>query len=202
MVDVANWESVLANGLCSAAELIRASVSDEKAREVICAHRGDTLVLPNGNRLRDQVPMPPSSLVKCLDTGLTPADWYALMNSKIFFWSSVERLNRHRAACAAREQMVLVLDFQRVVGSYSARLQVTPINTGFAQRQAARRGLRSFVNWERWVTHRWADEAVVGEPMRSPRHPIVEITIQNQMSDVVALLDDVTRLLPGKELQN
>lgn len=41
-------------------------------------------VLPNGVQLLDQRPVPPEALVTCL-IGISPAEWYALINTHIFF---------------------------------------------------------------------------------------------------------------------
>jgi hypothetical protein len=35
--------------------------------------------------IRDQKPMRDSALLKCLDKGLTPADWYRTLNRRVFF---------------------------------------------------------------------------------------------------------------------
>lgn len=51
--------------------------------------------------------MPPAALARCLDSGLDPDAWYALVNSRVFFWLSRERLDRHRAACGKRPQIIL-----------------------------------------------------------------------------------------------
>ena len=66
--------------------------------------------------LRDQKPLPAAALRKCL-VGMTPVEWYALINSKVFFWFDVDRLNRQRGACEPRPQVVLEVDAMRLCGS-------------------------------------------------------------------------------------
>jgi hypothetical protein len=57
--------------------------------------------LPTGVQIRDQRPMPSAALEACL-VGLTLAEWYALINARVFFWFDPDRLNRQRAACEPR----------------------------------------------------------------------------------------------------
>ena len=96
LVDERNWASVERNGLMSANRLAVASGYDLSTLRL---HRPKGLVLPSGIRIRDQSPMPPAVLAKCLHGGLCPEDWYDLLNSKVFFWLEPERLDRQRKAC-------------------------------------------------------------------------------------------------------
>jgi hypothetical protein len=67
-----------------------------------------------GLQVRDQRPMPPAVLEACL-VGLTPAEWYALTNARVFFWFDLDRLNLQRAACEPRPQVVLAVDTAKLV---------------------------------------------------------------------------------------
>src|SRR5882672_6402572 len=42
--------------------------------------------------LRDQKPLNEERLRSCLEGGLTPADWYAILNGRTFLWARRERL--------------------------------------------------------------------------------------------------------------
>lgn len=108
LVDAANWPSVQRKGLMSAARLMRRS--GETAISTLRAHRPADVRLSSGEFIRHQRTMPPHRLAHGLDSGLTPADWFEVVNSKVFFWLDPERLNRHRAAYALRAQVVLNVD--------------------------------------------------------------------------------------------
>jgi uncharacterized protein DUF7002 len=89
---------------------------------------------------------------------MTPAEWYGLINARVFFWLDPDRLNRQRAACEPRPQVVLTVATAALVARYSKQLEITPINTGNARRQPARRGAATFVPYSAWIKSGWASE--------------------------------------------
>src|SRR5262245_31413155 len=94
LADRENWRSIQRDGLHSTAALLASAGLDGDAAEPYSRYRASGMRLPTGAVIRDQRPMPPSALARCLDPGLAPDDWYALVNDKVFFWLSLERLNR------------------------------------------------------------------------------------------------------------
>src|SRR6202044_172149 len=94
-----------------------AGVAGDARRRLEREQRPRHTTLPNGVQLRDQNPMPADALRACL-VGLTPAEWYALVNVRVFFWLDPGRLNRQRAACKKRPQVVLTLDAFTLVESH------------------------------------------------------------------------------------
>ena len=60
--------------------------------------------------------MSESALKKCLN-GMTPTEWYRLLNSKVFFWLTAERVTRLLSARAyrKREHTVLTIDTARLL---------------------------------------------------------------------------------------
>jgi hypothetical protein len=44
--------------------------------------------------VRDQFPMTDAGLLRCLPNHISPADWYKLLNQKVFFWLTKDRLIR------------------------------------------------------------------------------------------------------------
>jgi hypothetical protein len=57
-------------------------------------------------------------LAKCL-VGMSSSQWYALINSKLFFWLDPARLNRQRVACEPRPQVVVEIDTDRLVADHA-----------------------------------------------------------------------------------
>jgi len=151
LAEEANWPSIKRTGLLPAAELIaRAGLRGADRDRLERSQRVSHTVLPDGVEIRDQLVMPATALRACL-VGMDPADWYSLMNSRVFFSLDPDRLNRLRRACEPRPQVVLTLDTAGLVAGYGGRASVSPINSGHALRRAARRGAATFVLYAAWV---------------------------------------------------
>lgn len=201
LAEASNWSSIQQLGLLSASELIRASGMAASARARLeRTQRLTHTELPSGVHIRDQRPMPPSALAACL-IGLAPADWYALVNARVFFWLDADRLNRQRAACKsqARAQVVLSIRTAGLLDAHRDRVAVTPINTGNARRMPARRGAASFVPYATWVQTGWESEsAALGTPRRKRSHRPVEVTVAVSVPNAMRLVVKVSRLSSGQ----
>src|SRR5687767_7701617 len=126
-----NWPSIQRDGLLSAKALFERAGSRVEDRAAIRKHRPVRAVLGDGTVIRDQSPMPPAALEPCL-RGITPAQWYGLLNSKVFFWFDEERVARHLHACRRTAQVVLTIDAEALLARHAARACVAPFNTGNA----------------------------------------------------------------------
>lgn len=163
-------------------------------------HRPTAQRLASGVLIRNQKPMPPAALARCLKGGLKPEDWFELLNSKVFFWLDIERLNRQRNACKDAAQIALVIDAERLLSRYAAVASVAPINTGNAMRAAAPRNRSTFVPYERWVEESWAHEKIPGAPRRPASHRPVELTIEDAVPDIMEYVVSVVALSAGEPL--
>ena len=187
LADAANWDSIKRLGLLSASRLMDlAGLTEAQRKRIERAQRQASITLPTGPVLRDQVPMPPAALVRCL-IGMTPAEWYALVNSKVFFWFDLGRLERQRRAGAASPRaVVMTIDAERLLGAHGARAALSAINTGNARRKPALRGRQSFVPYAAWLDRRWASEAAaLGTRPRAPSYPPAELTIGESVPDAM-----------------
>jgi hypothetical protein len=156
--------------------------------------------LTNGVQLRDQKPMPASALKKCL-VGMTPPEWYALINSKVFFWLDTARLNRQRGACGPRHQVVLEVDAGRLVARHAEGIALSSINTGNARRRPAKRGRCTFVPYWIWIESGWSSESEgLQTPPRGRSHCPVELTVTAGVSNIMNFVVRVHRLGPGETL--
>lgn len=189
LADERNWESIQTNGLLSAAQLLKRA----RLTEWIRSHRTENRQLPNGVVIRDQRPIPPAALTRCLAGDLTPADWYAQLNQHVFFWLDLERLERQRRACTT-PQYIMTIDAKRLLHRYASHTAVTPINTGNARRSPARRSLASFVPYDTWMKSRWMSEAAaLGTKPRADSHRPVELTITDAVPDIFDFVIDSQR---------
>jgi hypothetical protein len=199
MAEAANWPAIKRDGLHCASTLLDLAGIIGEDRERLEKHQRLTHTkLLNGVQLRDQRPMPPVALATCL-IGIVPSEWYALINARVFFWLDPARLNRQRAACNPRPQVVLTVDAGRLLAAYAERVALTPINTGNARRRPTRRGAATFVPYAAWVTSAWASEAAsLGTPVRPPSHPPVELTVAGSIPDIMQFVVSVQQLAPGQ----
>lgn len=202
LAEAANWPSIRAHGLLSASRLIEAAGLRGAARKGLEAEqRPSHTVLPSGVAIRDQKPMPPAALAKCLH-GMTPAQWYATINARVFFWLDPDRLNRQRAASEPRAQVVLTVDAAKLVDAHAKRVALTPINTGNARRAPARRGLATFVPLATWLSSGWASEAAaLGTTPRPRSHAPVELTVLDAVPDIARFVVQVTPLESGERFE-
>ena len=198
LAEAENWRSIRRNGLFSTRALLDRTGIDGSMRAVIeREHRPQRTILPNGLIIRDQKPMPPATLERCL-VGLTVTQWYELLNSKVFFWFDIERLNRQRRACDSFPQVVLKVATDRLLDRYAAQTAFTPINSGNARRKPALRGAATFVPYSTWVKTAWLSEAQgLGVRPRPRGHPPVELTVADSLLDVMDFVVSVRYLAPG-----
>jgi hypothetical protein len=199
LAEAANWPSIQQHGLFSTSALLDlAGIRGEEGARFERQHRPNYTELPNGVQVRDQKPMPPEALMQCL-IGMSPAEWYQLINSKVFFWLDSDRLNRQRGACEPRPQVVLVVDTDRLVARHAERIALTPINTGNARRRAARRGRCTFVPYWIWVESGWSSETEGLGTRRCERsHQPVELSVADAVPDIMRFVVRVHWLEPGE----
>jgi hypothetical protein len=198
LAEAANRASIDRHGLLPACDLITLAKVGETDRERLeRRHRPAHTELPGGVQIRDQRPMPPKALENCL-VGMTPSEWYELINRRVFFWLDPDRLNRQRAACEPRPQVVLTIDTRRLVAACSDRIELSPINSGSAMRRAAKRGRATFVRHADWLASGWDTEAAaLGTTPRARSHAPAELTVLGPVR-VADHLVSITPLAPGE----
>jgi hypothetical protein len=198
LAEAENWPSIQRDGLFSTRVLLDRTGIDSSMRAVLAReHRPQRTILSTGLVIRDQKPMPPAALERCL-VGLTATQWYELLNSKVFFWFDIERLNRQRRASGSFPQVVLKIATHRLLERYAAQTALTPINTGNARRKPALRGAATFVPYNVWLDTLWLSEAqALGARPRPRSHPPVELTVTDSVSDVMDFVVSVRKLAPG-----
>jgi hypothetical protein len=180
-----NWPSIECDGLLSARALFERAGALPRDRAAVAQHRPVRAVLSDGTVIRDQSPMPPSALEPCL-RGLTPTQWYRLLNGKVFFWFDEDRVARHLHACRRTAQVVLTIDGEALLARHAARASVAPFNTGNARRKPAVRGRATFVPWMTWQASGWRSESDgLGTSLRAKSHKPAELTIDRAVPDIL-----------------
>ncbi len=198
LAESVNWPSIQRHGLLSATALLDLAGGSRQERVTMEQQRVCSVILPNGLMIRDQKPMPPQALERCL-SGMAASEWYLLLNRKVFFWFDIERLNRMRRACGPRSQVVMTVDLQRLLSRYAEQATLTPINTGNARRQPALRSWHSFVPYCEWLQSGWASETeALGTRARPRSHQPVELTIEYAVPDIMEFVTDIRHLGPDE----
>ena len=178
------WPAIRDYGLMSASALLDAyNVQDPERHALRSCRRPDSVpleadALPTAV-IRDQKPMTDAALVRCLDDGLTPKDWYELLNSRTFFWLSRARIWTLLKARAYRDvrQTVLTLDTARLVAAHRDRIWLSPINSGATLFSPQRRGKQTF---QRIAAFPYEARSAG----RADANNVVELVVDHSVSDI------------------
>ncbi|MGB3455957.1 MAG: hypothetical protein WBG08_06810 [Litorimonas sp.] len=146
------WASVRAQGLIPTAEMLHRLRLPPEQIDALTRHpRPHTihfLDTPFGQvEINDNRPLSHAALSRCLDDGLSPQDWCAMLAERVFFWADERRgLSRLLNAKMNRDRArdVLVIDTLSFATAERPRIELSPINSGSTIRKPARRGLRTF----------------------------------------------------------
>lgn len=199
LAEEANWLSIEEHGLLPAETLISSALPAEPdGFGLVRAQRPRHTVLSTGVHIRDQKPMPAKALASCL-VGLTPPEWYALINAHVFFWFDPARLNRQRGACRARPQVVAIVRTAELLEQFAPVIFLTPFNVGYALRKPARRCEASLVPYNVWSSSRWLTETqATGCKPRSRKHPPAELLVRGPIPRFERLVKSLVKLAAGK----
>lgn len=185
------WKDIKQNGLLSTTRLLDLFEVDKEKRTIIETKRRPSSIVIEHSRygkaiINDNLPLNEKSLTNCLDHGLTPADWLRILNSRVFFWSSQDGLDRLLGARLNRDRVreVLVVDTLSLAKAYADHIELCPINSGATIRKAARRGLNTFSPLGQYSFNEWSK-------LRGQRDQIREITVRDAVPDITNYILDV-----------
>jgi len=196
-----SWPSIMKHGLLSTSALLDLFEIDGEARKRIEErHRPRTEVIAHkrhGNAsIRDQKPMSDRGLKRALRDGLSPRDWYLMLNSKVFFWTSEERL--HRLLCArayaSDEHDVLIIGSKPLIRAYACEIVLCPMNSGATTPFAHPRGADTFLDI---TSYPWAE----WKKKRGRREAVVELAVRGGVPDVVKYVTKVLRMKQRKVIK-
>jgi hypothetical protein len=197
MAEAGSWPSIQRYGLLSTSALLDLFNVRGSARAPFeSAHRPESMMLTHPDVgtavVRDQKPMSDRGLIRCLEPGLTPRDWYALLNSKVFFWLDEARLARLLGARAYRnrDHAVLVLDSASLIAAHSTRAVLSPINSGCTVPYPRPRGRDTFLPLDSYPFARWVEK-------RRGKDPVVELAIEGGVQDASAHVIEVRSVQAG-----
>ena len=192
MAEDGSWADIKTHGLLSTKALLDLfQVSPDKREAAYSRHRPESTVIthPVYGRavIRDQKPMDDRGLHRALQDSLTPREWYELLNDRVFFWLTEERLTRLLSARAYRDRThtVLTVDTTTLVSAYKDQITLSPINSGCTKPMPQPRGRDTF---QRITDYPFAFMLA----KRGARNdPIVELAVNYNVPDVA---DHVVRV--------
>jgi hypothetical protein len=188
MAEGGSWPNIRKHGLLSTTALLDLFGIKGKARVALEEeHRPVSVPLNHTSlsscMLRDQRPMPPARLRACLPRHVKPSDWYRLLNGKVFFWTSRDRLitmlNAHNYR--NRRHDVLIIDTPKLVDAYQKAINLCHMNSGNTFPYLHKKTPEIFKTIAEYRLKRDG----------SPRPPVVEVVVDYSVPDVRQFVIDV-----------
>lgn len=195
MAEAGSWQHILANGLLSTVAVAdRFGLVGGAKAEFVSHHRPAkvTLDVPGFRAgsfpvvLRDQLPMNEKRLAGALDDGLTPQNWYEIINSKVFFWAQPKRLVSLLSARSYREHEhdVFTFDTASFVAAHEHSIWLCPMNSGNTFPFPTRRGLDTFKRIGDYPATK------TGRPVKE----VVELVVDYSVPDIAQHVVQVRRM--------
>lgn len=193
MAECDSWASVRKHGLLSTSALLDLfEVPGPEREQLEAAHRPEAVAIQHRDHgravIRDQKPMSDAGLRRCL-TGITPREWYLILNAKVFFWPTDERLRRllNARAYRAGRHCVITVDTARLVRNHGDKILLSPLNSGATKPMPHPRGPETFLPirdypFEAWrrkrgQAHKAIAEVAVTHSVRDIRKLALEVAI-------------------------
>lgn len=200
MAEKGSWPSIRSRGLLSTSALLDLYNIDGNERVTIEERRRARTVPLNSDQLglayvRDQIPMDDNGLRRCLPAHLTPADWYRLLNSRVFFWLTKDRLSRLLSAAAYRlkEHDVLEVNTNSMIASHRNCIWLCPINSGCTKPFPHARDETTFSRIPAYPYAMWRSKRRRGERA-------VELCVDYQVADIAYHTQRVVRMRGNEEV--
>ena len=183
MAEYGTWDSIQRHGLLSTAAILDiCEIQGQRRNSLEARRRPEKVALSHPEHgsftLRDQKPLKDSLLEQALED-CTVADWYTILNARVFFWPTSERVDYLLNARAYRNEphTVLTVDTAALVEEYAEVVKLARINTGATIYTATPRGLTTF----KWIRD-WPD--AVGPRSGKLSTPIAEATIEYKVGNI------------------
>ena len=180
-----SWASIQKHGLLSTSALLDLFEKNGEEREKLeTRHRPDSVTITHpaigAAVIRDQKPMSDEGLRRSLSlSGLQPIDWYRILNSKVFFWLTEERLTRLLGASAYREDehCVLTVDTRSILTDHDKDVRLSPINSGCTKPFPWPRGSDTFLTMSDYPFGDWFRK-------RAGNDPVVEVAVEQGVREI------------------
>jgi hypothetical protein len=150
MAERDSWLGIQRHGLLSTEALLDLfEMPLEKRAPILNQQRTESIDITHEVHgkatIRDQKPLNRSKLERCL-IDCTFQQWLNMLNSRVFFWLTMDRLQTLMCArqYCNKTHTVLVLDTLRLATDFHQSITLAPMNTGNTRPFAHERGLSTF----------------------------------------------------------
>ena len=183
MAEPETWPSIRKRGLLSTSALLDLfEVPPAVRRQLEATLRPELTHLTHRRHgritIRDQKPMHLQGLKRALaGSGLAPGQWLRLLNGRVYFWLSAERLTTllNARAYRGRVHTVLTIDTETLVRKYEPQIELSAMNTGSTRPVAHPRGRGTFLPIRSYP---------FDQRRRDGRTPVVELTVKHSVPDI------------------
>jgi hypothetical protein len=143
--------------------------------------------------IRDTRPLNARKLARALPPDLPVEEWFRLLNGRVFFWLTEERLGRLLGAKLYRDTAhdVLEVDAAPLVDAHRGRIELSPINSGVTDPFPAPRGRETFRSI--------ADYPYAARRRVNRRDPVVELAVLGGVPDIARFTRRVVRMHGDRE---
>jgi hypothetical protein len=193
MAEAGTWPQIQRHGLLSTTALLDLFEVEGSERLAIESTRRPEMVriehpAHGAARIRDNKPLRERELLRCLD-GMSPQQWFELLNGKVFFWLSERRLESLLGARAYRDRPhdVLTIDTASLIARHGGTARLASINTGATlYPNAPIRGAHTFMPIDQFDYEQ-------ARQRRGRRDAVAELTIEYAVPDIEAVAVAVER---------
>jgi hypothetical protein len=183
MAHMDNWDNIVRFGLLSTTALLDTfQIKGAQRTRIESSHRRESITIEHAEfgraTIRDQRPMSDATVLEAV-TDCTPAEWYAFLNARVFFWLTPVRLAIMNKARLYRdeEQLVFTVDTRSLVNAYYSAILLSPINSGNTVPYKHKRSREIFRPIRSFHPRRTGDDAVVELTVEGGVPDILEHTI-------------------------
>jgi hypothetical protein len=202
MAESGSWPLIREHGLLSTTEILNLfGLAGEERRVIESEHRPDSVEIAHPDVgtavVRDQKPMSDASLEAALEDGLSPSDWYELLNRKTFFWTSTNRLHRLLNARPYRDKShdVLTVSTEELVLTYDGSILLSSMNSGCSIPFRHKRGTGTFLSIEGYDLSAW-------DSRRPKWDSVVELAVEGGVPNIVEFVLSVDEMRGAEVIRN
>ena len=200
MAESGSWPNIKKYGLLSTTALLDMyNIRGEERNKIESCIRPQSVTINNKKYrhavIRDQKPLSEKKLIYLLD-GITPKQFYKLLNQRTFFWVKEERLIKLLRARAYRNKShdVLTVDTEKLVKKYEDKITLCKINSGATSYKIGRRGRQSFEQIKKYPFNEYKKTR--------GKNAIVELAVDYGIPDIKNYVLQVDVWSKGEKIKN
>jgi hypothetical protein len=197
MAEAGSWDGIVRHGLLSTSALLDLfEVRGREREQIEEMHRADSVTIMHPVHgtavIRDQKPMDDAGLRRALLDGISPREWYKVLNGNVFFWTSAERLNRLLSARAyrTRRQLVLKVRTAELLAKHADHVLLSPMNSGATKPFPHPRGKDTFLPIKDYPLEHW-------KRLRRNGEWVVELLVSAGVPDILRFVEEAKHVQGG-----